>query len=76
MTGEIAEISQYFLAEVDQLEPLISKYGVFVIMAAIAVEGFGIRVADSSTPRRPIHGTDLARDRRSTSRFRSAGTPS
>ena len=42
MNGEIAEISQHFLAEVDKLEPLLSKYGVFVIMAAIAVEGFGI----------------------------------
>jgi membrane protein DedA with SNARE-associated domain len=42
MSGEIAEISQHFLAEVDKLEPLLSKYGVFVIMAAIAVEGFGI----------------------------------
>lgn len=42
MDAEIAALSKHFLAEVEKLEPLISKYGVFVIMAAIAVEGFGI----------------------------------
>ncbi len=42
MTGEMTEISQHFLAEVDRLEPLLLHYGLIIIMAAVAVEGFGI----------------------------------
>jgi membrane protein DedA with SNARE-associated domain len=42
MTGEMSEISQHFLAEVDRFEPLLLHYGLAIIMAAVAVEGFGI----------------------------------
>jgi membrane protein DedA with SNARE-associated domain len=42
VNADVAAISHHFLAEVDKLEPLLLKYGVFVVMAAIAVEGFGI----------------------------------
>lgn len=42
MDASIAGISHYLLAEVDKFEPLLLKYGVFFIMAAVAVEGFGI----------------------------------
>jgi membrane protein DedA with SNARE-associated domain len=42
MTGEISEITQHFLAEVDRFEPLLLHYGLVIIMAAVAVEGFGI----------------------------------
>lgn len=40
--ASIAEIPHHLLAEVDKFEPLLLKYGVFFIMAAVAVEGFGI----------------------------------
>lgn len=42
MTGEMSEISQYFLAETGRFEPLLLHYGLVIIMAAVAVEGFGI----------------------------------
>jgi membrane protein DedA with SNARE-associated domain len=42
MTAETTEIAQHFLAEVGRFEPLLLHYGVVVIMAAVAVEGFGI----------------------------------
>jgi hypothetical protein len=42
MTGEIPEITQHFLAEVSRFEPLLLHYGLIIIMAAVAVEGFGI----------------------------------
>jgi membrane protein DedA with SNARE-associated domain len=41
MTGEI---TQHFLAEVGRFEPVLLHYGVAIIMAAVAVEGFGIPV--------------------------------
>ena len=42
MTAETTEIAQHFLAEVGRFEPLLLHYGVVIIMAAVAVEGFGI----------------------------------
>jgi membrane protein DedA with SNARE-associated domain len=42
MAGEISEITRHFLTEVDRFEPLLLHYGLLVIMAAVAVEGFGI----------------------------------
>jgi membrane protein DedA with SNARE-associated domain len=42
VSADVAAISQHFLAEVDKLAPLLLQYGVFLIMVAIAVEGFGI----------------------------------
>jgi membrane protein DedA with SNARE-associated domain len=42
MTAEMSEITQHFLAEVGRFEPLLLHYGVIIIMAAVAVEGFGI----------------------------------
>jgi membrane protein DedA with SNARE-associated domain len=42
MAGEMAEISQHFLAEVVRFEPLLLHYGLVIIMAAVAVEGFGV----------------------------------
>jgi len=42
MSGEMSEISQHFLAEVGRFEPLLLHYGLVIIMAAVAVEGFGI----------------------------------
>ena len=42
MTGEMSEITQHFLAEVGRFEPLLLHYGIVIIMAAVAVEGFGI----------------------------------
>jgi membrane protein DedA with SNARE-associated domain len=42
MAGEMSEISQHFLAEVARFEPLLLHYGLIIIMAAVAVEGFGI----------------------------------
>lgn len=42
MTAETTEIAQHFLAEVGRFEPLLLHYGLVIIMAAVAVEGFGI----------------------------------
>ena len=42
MEAIIAEIPHHLLGEVDKFEPILLKYGVFIIMAAVAVEGFGI----------------------------------
>jgi len=42
MSGEITEISQHFLAEMGRFEPLLLHYGLVIIMAGVAVEGFGI----------------------------------
>jgi len=42
MAGEISEISQHFLAETGRFEPLLLHYGLVIIMAGVAVEGFGI----------------------------------
>ena len=42
MTGEMSEISQQFLADMGRFEPLLLHYGLVIIMAAVAVEGFGI----------------------------------
>ena len=42
MDAGIAEIPHHLLAEVDKFEPVLLNYGVFIIMAAVAVEGFGI----------------------------------
>jgi membrane protein DedA with SNARE-associated domain len=42
MTAETSEIAHYLLAEVGRFEPLLLHYGLVVIMAAVAVEGFGI----------------------------------
>jgi membrane protein DedA with SNARE-associated domain len=42
MAGEISDISQHFMAEVDRFEPLLLQYGLLIIMAAVAAEGFGI----------------------------------
>jgi membrane protein DedA with SNARE-associated domain len=42
MAGEMSEISQHFMAEVGRFEPLLLHYGLVIIMAAVAVEGFGI----------------------------------
>jgi len=42
MAGEISEISQHFLSEVSRFEPLLLHYGLVIIMAGVAVEGFGI----------------------------------
>jgi len=38
----MSDISQHFMAEVGRFEPLLLHYGLIVIMAAVAVEGFGI----------------------------------
>lgn len=42
MTAETTEITHYFLKQVSHFEPLLLHYGVLIIMAAVAVEGFGI----------------------------------
>lgn len=42
MEADIAELTHHLLAEVDRFEPVLLRYGVFAIMAAVAVEGFGI----------------------------------
>jgi membrane protein DedA with SNARE-associated domain len=42
LSGETSEITQHFLAEAGRFEPLLLHYGVVIIMAAVAVEGFGI----------------------------------
>jgi len=42
MAGDLSEISQHFVTEVGRFEPLLLHYGLVVIMAAVAVEGFGI----------------------------------
>ena len=42
MAGEMSEISQQFLADMGRFEPLLLHYGLVIIMAAVAVEGFGI----------------------------------
>jgi len=42
MEAEVAEISRHFLTEVARLEPFLLNYGLFAIMLAVAVEGFGI----------------------------------
>jgi membrane protein DedA with SNARE-associated domain len=42
MDISFAEISHYFTAEAEHLEPVLLKYGVFIVIAAVAVEGFGI----------------------------------
>ena len=42
MTGEMPEITQHFLSEVSRFEPLLLHYGLVIIMAGVAVEGFGI----------------------------------
>ncbi|MGB7933299.1 MAG: DedA family protein [Gammaproteobacteria bacterium] len=42
MTGEMSEITQHFQAEMSRFEPLLLHYGLVIIMAAVAVEGFGI----------------------------------
>jgi membrane protein DedA with SNARE-associated domain len=42
MTAETTEIAQHILADVNHFEPLLVQYGVVIIMAAVAIEGFGI----------------------------------
>ena len=42
MTAETTEIAQHILAEVNRFEPLLVQHGVVIIMAAVAIEGFGI----------------------------------
>ena len=42
MAGEMSEISQHLVTEVGRFEPLLLHYGLVIIMAAVAVEGFGI----------------------------------
>ena len=42
MEAGIAEIPHHLLAEVNRFEPVLLEYGVFILMAAVAVEGFGI----------------------------------
>jgi membrane protein DedA with SNARE-associated domain len=42
MTGEMPEITQHFLSDVSRFEPLLLHYGLVIIMAGVAVEGFGI----------------------------------
>jgi len=42
MDINIAEISHILLGEVDKFEPVLQKYGVVIIIAAVGVEGFGI----------------------------------
>lgn len=42
MEASIAEIHHQLAGEVDKFEPILLKYGVFIIMAAVVVEGFGI----------------------------------
>lgn len=42
MEVSIAEIHHHLAADVDKFEPVLLKYGVLIIMAAVAVEGFGI----------------------------------
>lgn len=42
MDISIAEISHILLGEVDKFEPVLQKYGVVIIIAAVGVEGFGI----------------------------------
>jgi membrane protein DedA with SNARE-associated domain len=42
MTAETTEIAQHVMAEVSRFEPLLLHYGVVIVMAAVAVEGFGI----------------------------------
>jgi membrane protein DedA with SNARE-associated domain len=36
------EITQHFLSDVSRFEPLLLHYGLVIIMAGVAVEGFGI----------------------------------
>ena len=42
MEAGIAEIPHHLLAEVNRFEPVLLEYGVFILMAAVAAEGFGI----------------------------------
>jgi len=42
MEANLADIQHHLAAEVDKYEPVLIKYGVFIVMAAVAVEGFGI----------------------------------
>ena len=42
MTGEMSGFAQHVLAEVGRFEPLLLHYGLVIIIAAVAVEGFGI----------------------------------
>lgn len=42
MEATIAAINHHLATEVDKFEPVLLKYGVFIIMAAVAIEGFGI----------------------------------
>lgn len=42
MDISIAEISHILLGEVDKFEPVLQKYGVVIIIAAVGVEGIGI----------------------------------
>ena len=42
MDISFAEISHILLGEVDKFEPVLQKYGVVIIIAAVGVEGFGI----------------------------------
>lgn len=42
METSIAEINHHLAADIDKFQPILLKYGVFIIMAAVAVEGFGI----------------------------------
>jgi membrane protein DedA with SNARE-associated domain len=44
MDGDFSGITHHFLAEVERFEPFIEKYGLALIIAAVAVEGFGIPV--------------------------------
>jgi len=50
MTGELPEITQHFLSDVSRFEPLLLHYGLVIIMAGVAVEGFGILCMASIGP--------------------------
>lgn len=42
MESSIADIQHYLSSEADKFEPVLLKYGVLIILMAVAVEGFGI----------------------------------
>ena len=42
MEATITDIQHHLTTEVGRFEPVLSKYGVFIILVVVAVEGFGI----------------------------------
>ena len=42
MEASIADIQHFLTSAVDRFEPVLLKYGVLIIVTAVAVEGFGI----------------------------------